>query len=370
MEWILIFLMTGFAGVTLLQVLIWCLFPARFVWRKQVPDAPIPDTLPPISVVICARNEANALRKHLPLILEQRYPGPLEVLVVNDDSNDETGAILADLSQKYSTLRVLNIHPKIHPGKKYALEQGIQSARYEWIAVTDADCAPSSPYWLAQMRPGAQGLILGYGPLQPTAGWLNRWARYETLYTALQYFSTAWSGWPFMGVGRNMIWHRSFFEAAGGFSAHRHIASGDDDLFVNSIAEGNNTGWRISPDTFMYSAAKKTLPEWIRQKRRHLSAGTAYKTWHSLVLGGVAFTHAVHYGLGAILLIIAPEWWEWVLTGYLLRMVVVWPVTGRACAQLHERGLAVWVPILDGLMAVWLGAVAPVLLLSGGGRWR
>ena len=364
-------MIAGFAGATLLQVLIWWLFPARFVWRKQVPEAPVPDQLPALSVVICARNEALLLRRYLPLVLEQDYPGPLEVLVVNDDSTDETATILANLSKKHNALQILNIHPKIHPGKKYALEQGIQAARYEWIAVTDADCRPTSSRWLAQMQPGAQGLILGYGPLLPATGWLNRWARYETLYTALQYFSTAWSGWPFMGVGRNMVWHRSFFEAAGGFSTHRHITSGDDDLFVNSIARGNNTGWRISQDTFMYSSAKKTLPEWIRQKRRHLSAGTAYKTWHSLVLGGVAFTHAVHYGLGVILLFVAPDWWPYILTGYLLRMAIVWPTTHRACVQLRERGLSFWVPVLDGLMAVWLGAVAPVLLLWGGrGRWR
>ena len=51
--------------------------------------------LPPLSVILCARNEAENLRKILPAILEQDYP-QFEVIVINDASTDDTEDILLE----------------------------------------------------------------------------------------------------------------------------------------------------------------------------------------------------------------------------------------------------------------------------------
>jgi cellulose synthase/poly-beta-1,6-N-acetylglucosamine synthase-like glycosyltransferase len=360
-------LLLFFLFVTLLQILIWVLFPARWLWGKIAP--PSPPSLLPVTVLICARNEAANLSKNLPIILEQHYPGSVEVLVIDDDSTDATPAVLAALQQKYPLLNTLRIHPKTHLGKKIALEQGIRAAKYPWLVFTDADCAPTSQWWLQHLLAltniAQPGIVLGYAPMEKSHHWLNGWARFETIYTAMQYFATAYMGWPFMGVGRNMAMHRSLFDAAGGFSSHLHITGGDDDLLVNSVAKGSNTHICTLPASFVYSAAKTTLKGWVAQKRRHITAGTGYKTWHNMVLGGVAFTHSVHYGLAVILFIGAPEWSKWVLLAYLLRQAVVIPVYARAFVRLQEQSLRPFIPFYDGVMAIWLGAVAPVLLLLG-----
>lgn len=364
-------LLVVFAGVTVLQILIWALFPMRFV-RARVPARPRAGR-EAVSVVICARNEAERLASFLPAVLQQHYEGEWEVWVVNDASTDHTATVLDDLARQFPRLNVLHLSEKPFPGKKYALEQGIKAARYNWIAVTDADCRPATPQWLSGMGPLSQpGIVLGYAPLwADNNSLLNRWARYETLYTALQYCSTTHAGYPFMGVGRNMLWHRSFFDAAGGFGQHRHIPGGDDDLFVNQAANGATTFLSIHPETYMYSAAPSQWGDWLRQKRRHIRAGKAYKTWHSLVLGGVAFTHAVHYGVGAILLLVFPSVWMYVLAGYMARMLWVWPVMCRAAGRFKEPGVCATVPLLDGVMALWLGAAAPFfLLLREEAKWK
>jgi poly-beta-1,6-N-acetyl-D-glucosamine synthase len=358
-----------FIGVTVIQILIWLLFPARFIWAggiQRVKVVEISD-LQPVSVIICARNEAENLQRFLPWILQQDYPAAWEVIVVDDDSQDDTASILKNLARKYPQLRVIRISPKLHPGKKHALSTGLQAARFEWIALTDADCRPSGIEWLKTMMRQAYkpGVILGYAPLYTVSGWLNRWARMETLYTALQYLSTTYAGWPFMGVGRNLVWHKSLFIQAGGFAAHAHIAGGDDDLFINAVANQDNAFICIAPETWMYSSAKMTLKSWVRQKKRHLHAGLGYKTWHNFILGGVAFTHAVHYGFGLILFIIAPQYRMLVLAGYLLRLLVVWLLMHKSCRLLGEQHISPFIPVLDGLLAVWLGVIAPFLLVSG-----
>ena len=59
---------------------------------------------PPVSVIICAKDEVDNLRKYLPFVLQQEYPD-FEVIVVNDGSTDETEDLLTDLKKTYSNLR-------------------------------------------------------------------------------------------------------------------------------------------------------------------------------------------------------------------------------------------------------------------------
>ena len=357
----------AFGAVTLLQILIWLLFPARWAYHQQAAKNTTPNAVyPSASIVVCARNEAPRLAQNLPLLLNQSYAAPFEVIVVDDASDDHTPAVLEALQAQFPTLRTLRIPTKTHPGKKTALTQGIAATQYPWLVFTDADCQPQSNRWLSLLLLYAQqpGIVLGYAPMTSTNNWLNGWARFETIYTAMQYFSTAYAGWPFMGVGRNMAVHRSLFDAAGGFTQHLHITGGDDDLLVNSIATGQNTRICIAPDAFVYSLPKTNISGWLAQKRRHITAGTGYKTWHNMVLGGVAFTHAVHYGLAAILLIAMPSWYIWICAAVLLRFCVVMPVYARTIRLLHENRLPWW-PLYDGVMAIWLGAIAPVFLLLG-----
>ena len=64
---------------------------------------------PPVSVIICARNEDDNLKSFIPFIMQQNYPD-FEVVVVNDCSYDNTGEILEELSKKYNNLKIVTIY--------------------------------------------------------------------------------------------------------------------------------------------------------------------------------------------------------------------------------------------------------------------
>jgi cellulose synthase/poly-beta-1,6-N-acetylglucosamine synthase-like glycosyltransferase len=85
---LLLFLALVWAGVTVLQILIWIFFPGRWAWQYRSVTPPVPAVSFPVSIVICARNEAPRLRQNLPLVLQQQWPAPFEVVVVDDDSTD------------------------------------------------------------------------------------------------------------------------------------------------------------------------------------------------------------------------------------------------------------------------------------------
>jgi len=235
----------------------------------------------PVSVIICARNEAENLRKYLPSVLEQNYPD-YEVIVVNDCSEDDTYAVLGNFLHKYPHLKTSTISkdPRFTHNKKFAQFIGIKAAGNDILLFTDSDCGAESEYWVERMASqfnDKTDFVLGYGGYFKTKGLLNRYIRYDTFTIALQYLGMAVRSAPYMGVGRNLAYRRSLFFEKKGFGTHTHVLSGDDDLFVNSNAKGTNTCVEFRKEAHTRSVPCSTVKEWIKQKKRHFTTAPYYK---------------------------------------------------------------------------------------------
>lgn len=241
----------------------------------------------PISIVICAKNEFQNLKRNLPLILSQNY-FEFEVIVVNDHSTDESSFYLEEMSQNNKNLVVVDLNDSVTDtlGKKFALTLGIKTAKYEHLLLTDADCIPNSKNWAKMMSSNFVNseIIIGYGAYKKTKGFLNKLIRFDTFQVALQYLSYALAGFPYMGVGRNLAYKKSLFFKNKGFASHLHIASGDDDLFIQEIVPKRTVSIEISDSSHTTSEVLETWQAWIYQKRRHLSASSMYKNRFKILL--------------------------------------------------------------------------------------
>ena len=117
-----------------------CLRAVRGVPVLEKADPPQPLRWPKLTLVIAARNEAAEMEASLETRLREDYPD-LELVVVDDRSTDETGAILDRIAAR--DRRVVPVHvtelPRGWLGKLHAMHQGLQRAGGEWILFTDAD---------------------------------------------------------------------------------------------------------------------------------------------------------------------------------------------------------------------------------------
>ncbi len=331
---------------------------------RYTPPPPSSSSFPPVSVIICARNEAKNLKKNLIYFLEQDYPN-FELIIVNDGSTDKTLEIILDFQKKYPILRLLSTKGVTPPGKKAALNLGIQQARFDRLFLSDADCRPISPQWLRLMQQSfssGTSIILGYGPYRKSNGFLNKFIRFEAFYTAIQYLSFALAGYPYMGVGRNLAYDRIIFQQAEGFTRHEHLMSGDDDLLVNQMATADNTTINILPDARIYSTPVSSWGSYYIQKRRHLSVGGHYRLQHQLALGILALSHFAFYVSLLILAVMTPSWWYYLTLIYLVRMGVVLLAYTEASKHLGERDLLIYLPLLDFLYLAYYLLFAPTLL--------
>jgi len=329
-----------------IQLFYYLFFFARLA--NHIPVEEVSDNAKlPVSIIICALNEEANLKQNLPLLLEQVYlknnKPNFEVLVVNDNSDDGTFYLLNQLQEQYAHLHVVHLtqEAKLISGKKFPLSMGIKEAKYEHLLLTDADCSPASAHWLARMVAGfseSKKIVLGYSPYKKYDGTLNKRIRFETFHTAVQYLSYALANMPYMGVGRNLAYKKELFNANKGFTSHHHVISGDDDLFINQVADSKNTVISIHPDAFTISEPKMTHEEWQMQKERHLSTGKYYKMKFQVLLGLYAISHLLFW-LTFVASIIFWHYFIFVFLFFGIRMSAHWFILKKCCVVLQEEDL-------------------------------
>ncbi|MEI6123977.1 MAG: glycosyltransferase [Bacteroidota bacterium] len=346
-----LYLYFAIALVFIIQLIyFWGIFPA-FSLAGNKPTAAQQQ---PVSIIICARNEYYNLEANLSIILKQDYPN-FEVICVNDRSDDDTNYLLNDLARQYPRLKVLHIqeNKNFFQGKKFPLSLGIKSAKNEIILLTDADCHPANPLWISQMQaqfsnPKTQ-IVLGYGGYATQKGLLNKLIRFDTLMIALQYFSLARIGIPYMGVGRNLAYRKSFFLDKKGFVSHYKVSSGDDDLFVNANATRKNTRCEFSHPSHTISEPKTNFSSWIFQKKRHATTGQYYKFKHKFLLSLFPFTTLLLYGLAATIIALYPTLYTIITLATLLiiRVASQLIITKNAMMRLKEKDFLLFSPFFE-----------------------
>jgi glycosyltransferase involved in cell wall biosynthesis len=338
-------------GIQLIYLLF--IFSRTAFYRQPTPDK---QPLGGVSVIVAAWNELENLQTLLPILDSQDFPN-FEVIVVNDRSNDGTFEYLLSESKQFKHVRYIHIdkNPEHITAKKYAITLGIKSANHDVILLTDADCRPVSDQWIKGMfgqLSSDKDIVLGVSPYYKLDGFLNSLIRFETFYTALQYISFALAGLPYMGVGRNLMYRKQLFLSNKGFHNHNHIIGGDDDLFMNEVANADNVALCLDLDTFVYSMPKNTYDEWYAQKRRHLSVGKYYKFRNKFILGLLGISHIITWSIFIPALTMAIIQYDWYQTAWIgglfgLRWLLQWIVFGMANAKLGKMIHWIYIPFYD-----------------------
>ena len=308
---------------------------------------------PPISVIVCAKNEQENIKKYIPILAQQEYPD-FELVLIDDASSDETLAVFEDFEKQYDNIRLVKVqnNEAFWGNKKYALTLGIKAAKHEHLLFTDANCFPSSNDWIASMAAhfdSDKKIVLGYaGRTKANNSFFNKLVRFETVVTAVQYFLWAKIGKPYMGIGRNLAYKRDVFFNANGFVEHIKMHTGDDNLFINQAATAENTTIAYLPESFTYSESKKTFEEWLKQKRIHATTIPYYKLIDRIQLG-VFFGSQLLFLLLAIVLLASQ--FKLIVMGFIVfRYTFTWIIFGLGAKKLKEKDVIFYYPILE----IWL----------------
>lgn len=284
--------------------------------------------LQPLSVIICARNESENLRRYLPSILEQDYPN-FEVVVINDGSTDESEEVLSAFEEKYPHLyhSFTPESARYISRKKLSLTLGIKASKHDWLVFTEANCQPVSDQWLRLMArnftPRTQ-IVLGYNGYERGKGWRHKRIAFDSLFTSLRYLGFALAGKPYMGIGRNLAYRKELFFKQKGYSTHLNLQRGEDDLFVNQIITEDNLRVETDKNSVIRMKPIERYKDWKEEKISYLATSSYFHGMQRYLLGFETCSRLLFYAALIAAIVFG------VLNAH-------WLVVGMACVALLIR---------------------------------
>lgn len=272
-EWLLhwIFLLAVVLGIARLVVVLAMAILQRAV-RRTRPD---PSFAPAVSVIVPAYNEARVINATIGSLLAQTYAGPLEIVVVDDGSPDDTSGVAR---AAFGAHPQVAIYRKPNGGKASALNHGIAHAQGEIIVGLDADTVfpPATlAALIAPLRDPAVAAVAGNAKVGNRVNLVTRWQALEYV-TSQNLDRRALSLFNAITVvpGAVGAWRKSVIESLGGFSDD--TLAEDQDLTIAVRRAGHVIAY--ADQAVAYTEAPDTLRALARQRFRW-SFGTLQCMW-------------------------------------------------------------------------------------------
>jgi len=238
----------------ILMFLIFCLFRGLKSKRVYSDDTTQKTT---ISIIISARNEAHNIEHLLSSIQKIKYSkNKYEIILIDDNSTDNTFQKIMSFKESVSNdirntfavkchvIKLVKDNPSkfdtsqkeytvyAKEGKKNAIQIGIDSSQYEWIALSDADCILHTDWLLSidshiQDKPKSS-MFIGYCPEM----YHSPFQYFKQVALAINYASTTLAGFPVSCTGRNLVFNKQTFYDVGGYNGLFNYPAGDDKLLL------------------------------------------------------------------------------------------------------------------------------------------
>ncbi len=232
------------------------------------------------SIVVAARNEKENLPHLLDALRKLDYPADkFEIIISDDHSTDKT----VETARRYESiipgLKIITAGGNDKPGKRAALTRAIESAGYDKILITDADCIPGKD-WLKETDryfTDDCDMLIGPAPLIKRAGFFNGLSCFSNLRSMMLIESTFSYGRPVSAIARNLGFKKEAFIHQGGYTSTEGSLGGDDDLLLrNFLDHGFRVNYCDSPAAAVFSETHFAGRDFIRQKARHTQASKFY----------------------------------------------------------------------------------------------
>lgn len=242
-----------------------------------------------ISIVVAAKDEEKNIINLLDSFLNLDYPkDKFEIIIIDDNSVDNTIAILESYSEKIPNLKIISAGEKKFPAKKGALETGINAAAFDYIVLTDADCKVPQ-YWLQyfsnKFDTGADfifGNVIYTNKKNSFAGFIQQ---FENFRSKLLYFSAAKLNFPYSAAGANLGFKKEAFFNLKGYSQISKSLSGSDDLLIQMAYRHNlKVDFIIEEDATVETESISNFNSLLKTKARHTSASYYYSIKAKLFL--------------------------------------------------------------------------------------
>jgi Glycosyltransferases, probably involved in cell wall biogenesis len=232
----------------------------------------------PVSIIICAQNQAQYLEKNLTGLLTQDYP-EYEIIVVDNGSVDDTEDVLIRLKNIYQHLKStkIPIDEKFKHNKKLAITIGVKAAKFDQIIHLNPNSFTYSKTWLQNTVANAQGkLYNAYSNFESQKGFFYNFLRYDIIKHTIKLASFTNVNKLYAGNSFNMSFLKSDFLENKGYAGNAHFEAGYDHILSLDLAKKTKYTFSTSPDskitidTKNYYNTWKTINKQYFKSRKHI----------------------------------------------------------------------------------------------------
>ncbi len=311
---------------------------------------------PLVSILIAARNEEATILACLRAVSQLHYPvDSIDVLIGNDQSTDQTAALVDGFVRDNPAFRLINITESADgvPGKATVLAQLAHQARGQYLFFTDADTRVS-PDWLTEFLRSFTpdtGVVTGV-TLPDGTSVFHKLQTLDWLYNLTLTHLVGSVGMPVTAMGNNMAVSREAYNAVGGYESLPFSVTEDYVLFRAILAKGYGFQNLLSESVLARTEPVDTFMAFLQQRKRWMRGATALPGWMVGLLYG-------NYLAGPLLLLIG--WFSPVLaTGlYLSRLLIQTMVLSLGLSRLRQTSLWPYALLFDVYQLI-IGPIAVV----------
>lgn len=316
-----------------------------------------------VSIIIPVRNEQENIKACLDSIIEQNYPkSSMEIIVVNDHSEDETMKMIENYSS-YSNIKILNL-PSDKKGKKESIHLGIQNSKGDIILTTDGDTVRGKDWVQTMMNYFDEQTAMVSGPVKLTGE--SIWQQMQALeFSGLILLGAAMiaNKRPSLCNGANLAYRRKVYEEVDGFHNIDQIASGDDELLLHKIRKLKkyNIQFVKNDKAIVETPAHQNLKTFVYQRLRWASKSTVYPD--KLITFHLMMAYLANLSiLISFLLSLEDDVWKWnFFVFFILKILSEWIILLNATKFLNQKKLLKWIFIeqfLHVLYVLWVGLIS------------
>lgn len=265
-------------------------------------DQSVTFTEPSVSILIAARNEEDTILACLQAINRLQCPvQELEVLIGNDQSTDQTEAIVANYIADKPWFRLVNITQEWAQlrGKANVLAQLSALARGKYRFFTDADTQVAAD-WVVVMKhymTESVGVVTGV-TLPEGPRLFHKLQTIDWLYNLTLAHLVSEAGWPVTAMGNNMAVSRDAYDAVGGYEALPFSVVEDYELFRAIVSEGFGFRNLVNEQVLARTKPVDTLRQFLQQRKRWMRGAMELPIWMVILLYWQYLTLPLLVGLG------------------------------------------------------------------------
>lgn len=256
-----------------------------------------------ISVIVAFRNEAENLPELIKSFNSQTLPvNQWEVIFIDDNSSDASISVINSISKNFN-FKLIQLSGV--EGKKRAIIEGVKNARYNLIAITDADCSPSD-FWLASLVEYVDVALIQRPIIVDSSNSI------VNMFEALDYASlmavSAGSfglGRPVIAASANLAFRKDIVDV-NAETLRTDISSGDDMFLLHTAKQNkdNKLMFSLGANGFVTTKFEGGFSGFIRRRKRWASKASGYKDFDTILVATVVFLFnlsIVFFSLGSLL---------------------------------------------------------------------